>query len=278
MSYKIVYCDGDSWTSGDILNPKLKEQRIYYINDPLNDEYRLPKVWPHKLGKLIDIEIKNDAVAGSSNDGIVRRVLDNTHNLLKKYKPQEICIIIGWTSPERKDFFFRDGSKSHWETLLPAELTQNQLNVDVEQFYKTYMKHFWNIEEFSNRYIEQNLLLHHYLDNLGINHYFFNAFYESSGENFNGSLYEKYFLNKRRGLPDEEGSDLYEELKSVHGIMDELLFDEFKKIFENNFLQISFKKHCDSIEKNWDKRYDNNHPNESMHEAWAKYVKEQIFV
>ena len=78
-------------------------------------------------------------------------------------------------------------------------------------------------------------------------------FYESSGENFNGSLYEKYFLNKRRGLPDEKGSDLYEELKSVHGIMDELLFDEFKKIFENNFLQISFKKHCDSIEKNWDR-------------------------
>jgi len=60
--------------------------------------------------------------------------------------------------------------------------------------------------------------------------------------------------------------------------MDELLFDEFKKIFENNFLQISFKKHCDSIEKNWDKRYNNNHPTESMHEAWAKYVKEQIFV
>ena len=65
------------------------------------------------------------------------------------------------------------GVKDHWETLLPAELTQNQMNVDVEQFYKTYMKHFWNIEEFSNRYIEQNLLLHHYLDNLGINHYFF---------------------------------------------------------------------------------------------------------
>ena len=34
--------------------------------------------------------------------------------------------------------------------------------------------------------------------------------------------------------------------------MDELLFDEFKKIFENNFLNI-FKKYCDVIEPKWSK-------------------------
>ena len=43
MSYKIIYCDGDSWTTGDLLDPNL-EKGIGWINDPLNDNYRLPKV------------------------------------------------------------------------------------------------------------------------------------------------------------------------------------------------------------------------------------------
>jgi len=277
MSYKIIYCDGDSWTAGDIINPELEKQGIHFVNHKLNDDYRLPKVWPHKLGELLDTEIFNDALSGSSNDGIVRRVLHNARELLKDYKPNEICIIIGWTSPERKDFFFDDGNMKHWETLLPAELYQNQMNSEIEKFYNIYLKHFWNIEEFSNRYIEQNLLLHHYLKELKINHYFFNAFYESSGENFNGSLYEKYFKSKRRGLPDEFGKEYIDELKIVHGIMDELLFDEFQKIFKSNFLPLSFKKYCDVIEPTWSKRYTMNHPNERMHDEWSKYVYKQIF-
>ena len=274
MSYKLIFCDGDSWTAGDIIDPNLD---ITHVNAKENDSYRLPRVWPHKLGKLCGIEVKNNSVAGSSNDGIVRRVLDNIPTLLKQYKPEEICVIIGWTSPERKDFFYSHEKMKHWETLYPAELYQKQLNKDVEEFYKTYIKHFWNIEEFSNRYIEHNLLLHHYLENLGIKHYFFNAFYESSGENFNGSLYEKYFINKRRGLPDEFSVGLVEELKMVHGIMDELVFHEFKNIFEKNFIQISFKKFCDNVGLRWKDRYVMNHPNENMHTKWSEYVYKQLF-
>tara|TARA_B100000287_G_scaffold217496_1_gene205141 strand:- start:409 stop:1260 length:852 start_codon:yes stop_codon:yes gene_type:complete len=274
MSYKLIFCDGDSWTAGDIIDPNLD---ITHVNAKENDSYRLPRVWPHKLGKLCGIEVKNNSVAGSSNDGIVRRVLDNIPTLLKQYKPEEICVIIGWTSPERKDFFYSHEKMKHWETLYPAELYQKQLNKDVEEFYKTYIKHFWNIEEFSNRYIEHNLLLHHYLENLGIKHYFFNAFYESSGENFNGSLYEKYFLNKRRGLPDVFSVGLVEELKMVHGIMDELVFHEFKNIFEKNFIQISFKKFCDNVGLRWKDRYVMNHPNENMHTKWSEYIYKQLF-
>ena len=62
--------------------------------------------------------------------------------------------------------------------------------------------------------------------------------YESSGENFNGSLYQKYFITKRRGLPDDFGQEYIDELKNVHGIMDELLFDELKK-----YLKITFYKY-----------------------------------
>ena len=37
---KLILCEGDSWTSGDIINPKLNHS---FVNHPDNDSYRLPK-------------------------------------------------------------------------------------------------------------------------------------------------------------------------------------------------------------------------------------------
>ena len=42
MSYKIILCEGDSWTAGDLLDPKLEERGRSYINSPETDSYRLP--------------------------------------------------------------------------------------------------------------------------------------------------------------------------------------------------------------------------------------------
>ena len=55
-------------------------------------------------------------MAGSSNDSIVRRLVPSVFELLKKYKGDDIFVIVGWTSPERKDFF----TENNWETLYPA--------------------------------------------------------------------------------------------------------------------------------------------------------------
>ena len=113
-------------------NPELEKQGEFFINHKDNDSYRLPKVWPHKLGKLCDIEIKNNSVAGSSNDGIVRRVLDSIPKLLRQYKSEELCVIIGWTSPERKDFFYDD----EWRTLYPNEYDElNEKYVTDIKYY-----------------------------------------------------------------------------------------------------------------------------------------------
>ena len=149
------------------------------------------------------------------------------------------------------------------ETLYLLELYQNQMNKDVEEFYKTYLKHFWNIEEFSNRYIEHNLLLHYYLDNLGINHYFFNRSTKVQVKTLMVVYMKSIFISKRRGLL-VFSVGLVDELKMVHGIMDELVFHEFKNIFKNNFLQLSFKKYCDNIGLKWGRRYVMNHPNEKI--------------
>jgi len=135
---KIIICEGDSWTSGDMINPDIETT---YVNHSDNDSYRLPKVWPHKLGKMLGINTLNFSEAGSSNDSVVRRLVPNIFNLLKKYNANEMFVIIGWSSPERKDFF----TESNWETLYPAH-NHRQGVESVNKLWDIYVKHFWNEE------------------------------------------------------------------------------------------------------------------------------------
>ena len=102
MKTKLIYCDGDSWTAGDMIDPKLTH--ITDVNHNLNTDYRLPKVWPSDLEKLTNIKVINNSRAGSSNDGIVRRVIDNISYLTEKNKSEDLFVIVGFSSPERKDF------------------------------------------------------------------------------------------------------------------------------------------------------------------------------
>ena len=141
----MILCEGDSWTSGDMINPELKTLNV---NHKDNDDYRLPKVWPYKLGKLLGVDILNTSMAGSSNDGIVRRVVSNVLDLLKEYDSKDIFVIVGWSSPERKDFYFNDGNDKYWETIFPNAINDIDQISDIEkerqEFYKTYLQYYWN--------------------------------------------------------------------------------------------------------------------------------------
>ena len=79
---KILLCDGDSWTAGDIVDPDIFGDQLEHVNHPDNRPYRLPKVWPHKLAKLLEVEVENTSVAASSNDAIVRRIVENVLDIL----------------------------------------------------------------------------------------------------------------------------------------------------------------------------------------------------
>ena len=72
-----------------------------------------------------------------SNDGIFRRTLNQVIKLLEEYKPEDILVVIGWSSPERKDFFYNDGVvHKRWETLYPAELYQKHISKELQKFYE----------------------------------------------------------------------------------------------------------------------------------------------
>ena len=124
LNFKTLYANGDSWTAGDIVDPDLFGDDLSKVNDPKNKPYRLPRVWPHKIGKELGIEVINNSHAGSSNDRIFRSTVNDILGLLLNNKPEDLLVVIGWSSPERKDFFYKwhneDGGE--WECLYPAEL------------------------------------------------------------------------------------------------------------------------------------------------------------
>ena len=178
---KILYSEGCSWTGGhlgdnsNMLKPGLEDSLLMSKE---NESYRLPKLWPHKLGKLLNIEnVHNAGEPGSSNDGVVRRTVENVLGLLKNYSPDEILVVVGWTSPERKDFFYRETGEtdSHWLTLQPAQNMEfyNSDAKDLKHFFKTYVRCFWHPEEFFHRYVRQNLYLHYFLKSHNIEHLFY---------------------------------------------------------------------------------------------------------
>jgi len=230
---KLLFCEGDSWTAGDIVDPKLFGDKVEHVLHPDNLQYRLPRVWPHKLGKLLGIDTINNSVPGSSNDGIVRRVLKKINRLLEDYNSDEIFVIIGWTSPERKDFYCKkfDG----WKTMYPAQLTQGQLNKELDEFYKLYLKYFWEEEEYTQRYMEQNLLLHYYLKNKNIKHYFFDAFYETKEKGmFHDESFNKFITEHHKEkifrdmLTDKKDWDGYHPSEVGHTKWAEELYKDIK--------------------------------------------------
>ena len=272
---KLILCDGDSCSAGDVINPEVKliNENHANVNDPLNDSYRLPKVWPHKLGKLLNIDTLNIAHAGSSNDAIVRRTMRKVKELLLDYEAKDLFVIIGWSSPERKDFYYT-GEWDAWETIHPVSNYQPIPDKDIDTFYEIYRDKFWNEQEYVERYIQQNLLLHYFLKEHNVKHLFFDAFYETRGHRsmFNSlniddviisSGYEteshyalmKYFLKVKKEF-------------SLNDSFRNLLLDK-NKVFEYNGKQLnSFKEELFNTK--------DHHPSEKGHEIWAKNLFKEL--
>jgi len=239
---KIIICEGDSWTSGDMINPELNTTNVNHSD---NDKYRLPKVWPHKLGSLLGIDVLNTSVAGSSNDGIVRRLISNVLDLLKKYDGSEMFVIVGWSSPERKDFY----TNGSWETLYPMHKHKRN-NESLNEMWDLYVEHFWNKEEYISRYKHTNLYIHYFLESHNIEHLFFDSFYET---------------------------ELGHHHKSQ--IRDTIVDEDYLQITKNNFKEVSFKNFLlDDNNEFRDGLFNelDPHPSETGHQLWAEELSKDL--
>lgn len=273
-NFKLIVTYGDSWTSGDMVCPKLEEVGITDVNNPMNNEYRLSKVWPYKLQKISNIQCINYGEAGASNDGIVKNVLGTMPKILDDYNPDEVLVIVGWTSPERRDFFYKDENslpiEREWETIYPAELEIEHPIKNLNEFKKLYTLYFWHKEEYIVRYMLSNLHISNFLKANNINYLFFDAFYEE---------YSALVDPNKHGILGSSCT-LYDIIKndfiSFRGDdNDDVIRELFLNLYDSNFIHETFKEFI--VRETNEKQcvmFDKYHPNELAHELWAKKIYE----
>ena len=100
-NFKRLVVSGDSWTYGsEIRDPKLPES-VKDWDEP-NDAYRLPKIWPTKLGNYLGVDdVVNLSYPAASNDRIVRNLVGwlTQEYLATKRDTSELFVVVGFTSP-----------------------------------------------------------------------------------------------------------------------------------------------------------------------------------
>tara|TARA_R100001129_G_scaffold42270_1_gene29025 strand:- start:4207 stop:5061 length:855 start_codon:yes stop_codon:yes gene_type:complete len=275
LNFKTLYANGDSWTAGDIVDPDLFGDDLSKVNDPKNKPYRLPRVWPHKIGKELGIEVINNSHAGSSNDRIFRSTVNDILGLLLNNKPEDLLVVIGWSSPERKDFFYKwhneDGGE--WECLYPAELDHwTSERKELIDFYKLYVKNHWHAEEFITRHCIHNISLHHFLKSLNIKHIFFNSFYENKEDVLNKDSHQLLespeFENYISDFNDST------EFNTIKRLEINNILKEYKNVYKNVFYKQSFISFLLGL--NIEDEVLNYHPTEKGHQLWASNLAKYI--
>lgn len=254
---------GDSWTYGSEIRDPALPQSVNDWDDP-NDAYRLPRIWPTKLGKHLNIDdVVNLSYPAASNDRIIRNLVGwLTQEYLSVGKDtSELLVVVGFTSPERKDFYYRDINDKHrhfWYTLWPMwkhKYPQQELN----QFAELYAAYMWNSEEYTHRYLQQVFYLQTLFKQYGIEHLFFQAFYQRNDmhiRQWTDDPYNRHY----QGQPDEMVWNMIDPIRFMHKN------DEIHSFHNYIIKKDASPGQRDSIL--------NMHPSELGHTWWADHINE----
>lgn len=161
---KLIAC-GDSWTWGAELFPPgqqnpltINHNELYFR--PEYVEYRLAnryiKKLSDKLGITEVVDLSNQSI---SNDTIYRYLLEylSSEGYLSGRDTSELFVSIGWTSPERTEFYYKEKwGNDNYVDVGPWSLNMDhftQCTPDVKQFLRLYCENFWEPGGFLHRYI-----------------------------------------------------------------------------------------------------------------------------
>ena len=79
MSRKTLIVNGDSWTFGsEILNPELERFSNIVTEQDFeqnNDSYRIPRIYPTHLSKLMDVDLINLSWPADDNKSILKKLI-----------------------------------------------------------------------------------------------------------------------------------------------------------------------------------------------------------
>jgi len=254
---------GDSWTFGsELRDPAIPDCTSDY--DGRNDAHRLRHAWPAVLGQLLGAAaVQNLGTAARSNDTICRDLRSwlAREGYLSGRDTRGLLICIGWTSPERRDFFFRSPDELQnpdqgWMTMYPM-WSHAYAHPALDQFSRLYVQHFWHPEEYLQRWITQLVDTQHLLRNLGIRNCQFQAFYQHHHQLI--ADWDDETWTAAHGLQP----DLREMWRSLdgHSFMHR---DDARQTFHNHIRELGTDM------------FSGNHPSERGHAAWAEHMARWI--
>jgi len=187
-----IICNGDSWVFGsEIADPQISiryDGTVHpgkYDWTEENDPYRIPKIFPTKLSKIMDAEVTNLSWPADDNGTIVHRTISYiTTNYIEKEIPTDnLFVIIGWSSPERNFFWYKDEEEKKSMRFRLWPQVQHFDTPAQEEFWKLYVQYLWNAEEYLPRYVMNVLQLENFFKAHNIKWLMFNAFYQTPGKN-----------------------------------------------------------------------------------------------
>ena len=279
-----IICDGDSWVFGsEIVSPDIDGYDYYEIND----EYRVPRIFPTFLSKIMNAKVTNLAYPADDNGTILNRtILYITDEYISKGKPLDnLLVIVGWSSPERNVFFYKDEEKNFSMRFRLWPQVRHFDSVSQEKFWEIYVQYLWNPEEYLPRYVMNVLQLQNFCNAHNINWLCFNSFYQTPNKHI--SQWED--LNVRKELlkinsggyqrnistdpPDLRRFAQFEYV-NLWDTIDPIRF--YKKDTENNTFH-SFIKNSklENPINGW-------HPSPEGHEIWAnelyRYIEENNLI
>lgn len=180
--------NGDSWVYGsEIVDPKISAMYPSHIHPGTyetkkeNDPYRYPRIWPTKLANLLGLSNINLAYPADDNESIYERTIDFiTTNYIKLNKNlNDLLVIVGWSSPERSRYWYKDGKISQRVIIWPSiNLFSTPAQEDI---WKNYVAYQWNKENYIPKFVNQVYNLQLFFEYFNIKYLMFNAFYQGNG-------------------------------------------------------------------------------------------------
>lgn len=267
-----LICLGDSWAWGsDLIDPTSSDVGIDWMATQrltVHTSYRIKHRYITLLANRLQAELIDLTTPGCSNDTITRNLLNYlaVEGYLSGEKMvTELMISIGWTAPERRDFYYpginnltSDHPEYGWFTIQPSCL-RSYSGLDLIDFQKFYASTLVQSEEYMYRYISQVYHTQTMLKSLGIKFFMHQAFYD---ENIFHQHRDKLSFNSNAGNPVEI---LWNQIDCSTFInKNDLESPTFKA-----YITIQAKKLNQRV---FDKEYECYHPNAFGHQLWCDYI------
>jgi hypothetical protein len=291
-----IICDGDSWVFGsEIVDPEIVAQHPpgtyvgYFDFEQANDAFRRPRVFSHHLQKYFDADITNLSWPADDNGSILRRTIDYISNkyLKNNLSTENLFVMIGWSSPERNSFWYKDENISMLFRVWPN--VPHFDSKEQEKFWEMYIAYLWHPEEYMTRYVLNVIQLQNFCNNHGIKWMCFNSFYQTP-KAIHAANWED--LDVRTELQNLVGRNHGYQYQSTTNpdSRDNMVFDYTAlwdsvdpiRFYRKDQPKNTFKSYIQQPELGIDPVFWGWHPSPDAHEAWAeelaRYIKDNKLI